>query len=420
MVAYSPTLAIDQRLRARRAAGERVCHLGFGEAGLPVHPALSERLVAAAAGGNAYGPVNGDGRAREAAAGYFVRRGLPTEPAQVVYGPGSKALLFALLAAIPGDVVLPRPSWVSYAAQAALAGRQVHWVPAPDDVGGVPEPAALEAKLSELAAAGRRVGSMVLTVPDNPTGTVADAERLAAVAELAVAHDLVLISDEIYADLVHDVATPDDAGVTPVAYAPERTVVTTGLSKSLALGGWRIGVARFPAGDLGDRLRAEVVGVASEVWSSLAGPMQEVAAYAFDEPAEVIDHVAAARRLHGAVSRAVAALFVDAGARMRTPRAAFYLYPDLESSRPALGPEVRGGSDLAELLLERYAVGVLAGEAFGDEPEALRFRVATSLLYGETDEQRWTALHSDEPTALPWIAAQLDHLGDALNRLRGR
>src|SRR5690606_1201488 len=101
-------------------------------------------------------------------------------------------------------------SWVSYAAQAALAGRQVHWVPVPDDVGGVPEPAALAAKLSELAATGRRVGSMVLTVPDNPTGTVADAERLAAVAELAVAHDLVLISDEIYADLVHDVATPDD------------------------------------------------------------------------------------------------------------------------------------------------------------------------------------------------------------------
>src|ERR1051326_4372542 len=117
--ARSPTLAGNERLQARRAAGQRVISLGFGEAGLPVLPVVAE-VLAAAAGHNAYGAVAGSSAARAAAAGYFSRRGLPTHADQVVLAPGSKALLFATLAVLPGDVILPRPSWVSYAAPAAL------------------------------------------------------------------------------------------------------------------------------------------------------------------------------------------------------------------------------------------------------------------------------------------------------------
>jgi aspartate aminotransferase len=81
------------------------------------------------------------------------------------------------------------------------------------------------------------------------------------------------------------------------------------------------------------------------------------------------------------------------------------------------GQGIRDGASLADALLERHGVGVLAGEAFGDRADAVRARVATSLLYGDSDEQRWQALSSDDPAALPWIAASLDHLRGALGSL---
>ena len=106
VLSQSPTLAANERVQAKLAAGEDVLHLAFGEAGLPVLPAVAERLTEGA-GRNGYGPVAGSAEAREAAAGYFERRGLPTDPGRIVFAPGSKPLLFALLQALPGDVVLP-------------------------------------------------------------------------------------------------------------------------------------------------------------------------------------------------------------------------------------------------------------------------------------------------------------------------
>ena len=117
----SATLAANEALAARKSRGQPVLPLAFGEAGLPVHLAL-RRALAAATAANSYGPVAGHPVLRSAAAGYWQRRGLPTSPESVICGPGSKPLLFGLLLAIGTDVALPRPSWVSYAAQAAVIG----------------------------------------------------------------------------------------------------------------------------------------------------------------------------------------------------------------------------------------------------------------------------------------------------------
>src|SRR3954452_14369069 len=113
----SPTLAANERVQAKLAAGEDVLHLAFGEAGLPVLPAVAERL-GGGAGRNGYGSVAGSAEARAAAAGYFERRGLPTDPGRIVFAPGSKPLLFALLQALPGEVVLPAARWGGYGAPA--------------------------------------------------------------------------------------------------------------------------------------------------------------------------------------------------------------------------------------------------------------------------------------------------------------
>src|SRR5215469_1461855 len=234
----SATLAANEAMMARRNRGLPVLPLAFGEAGLPVHPVL-RRALASATAGNGYGPVAGHPALRSAAAGYWTRRGLPTGPDQVVCGPGSKPLLFGVLLAIGADVAVPRPSWVSYAAQAKMIGVRAHFVPAAAGEGGIPDPTALDAAVTGAAAAGRRIGSVVMTLPDNPTGRLASPATVRALCQVAAAHRLVIICDEIYRDLVHDPATPV---LSPAQVAPQATVISAGASKNLALGGWRIGV----------------------------------------------------------------------------------------------------------------------------------------------------------------------------------
>jgi aspartate aminotransferase len=408
----SATLAANEALAARRSRGEPVLPLAFGEAGLPVHPALKEAL-AAATSSNGYGPVAGCAALREAAAGYWQRRGLPTDAGSVVCGPGSKPLLFGLLLATGADVAVPRPSWVSYAAQAELIGVRPHFVPAAPGEGGICDPDALSAAVAAAEAAGRQIRSVVVTLPDNPTGRLASPATVRAFCEVAAEHDLIIISDEIYRDLVHDPATPV---LSPAAVAPERTVVTTALSKSFAVGGWRIGVARLPEGPLGEWLRGQLVGIGSEIWSAPAAPIQEAAAIAFGELPDLTERVARSRSLHAAVSHGVADICRAAGLDVPPPQAAFYLYPDFEPWREHLAGRygVTTSEGLAGLLLDRYGAGTLPGSAFGEPPEALRLRLATGLLYGDSDMEQEAALASDDPLGLPWIAAELDRLEEIL------
>lgn len=416
-VSMSATLAADEALARRRLAGERVLSMASGEIGLPVLTTLRDRL-AAAAGENAYGSVAGSPALRTAVAGYWERRGLGIDPELVVAGPGSKALLFALLLAIGGDVIVPVPSWVSYAAQARLVGARPIPVPILPGQGGVPDPERLREAVADARAAGLNPRSVVVTVPDNPTGTVASDATVRRLADAARALDLVIVSDEIYRDLVYDTSRP---AVSPAVHAPERTVVTTGLTKNLALGGWRTGVARLPDSGIGHALHTRLVAVASQIWSSPPAPVQSAAAYAFGEPPEVTAHIAASRRLHGTVVRAVAGRFTAVGAQPAPVVATCYLYPDFEPLRDRLARRhgVRGGDDLARLLSERYGVGVLPASAFGEPGRALRIRAATSRLYGDSDERRRAALTAPDPLALPWIREAVDRVGEVLADLTG-
>jgi aspartate aminotransferase len=413
-VPVSATLAANETMDARRRRGEPVLAMAFGEAGLPAHGLLRDAL-ADAAGCTSYGPVAGRAALREAAAGYWTRRGLATDAEAVVCGPGSKALLFGLLAAIGGDVAVTRPSWVSYAAQASLAGHVAHYVPGS---GGVPDAGDLGRAVSAARAAGRPVRSVVVTLPDNPTGTQASPAAVRALCSVADRHDLIIISDEIYSDLIHDGAAEF---ASPASISPERTVVTTGLSKNLALGGWRLGVARLPGGRLGRELRDRLLGVGSEIWSAPAGPVQQAAAVAFSEPPPLVERVALSRRLHARVARAVALRFAAAGASVPPPQAAFYVYPDFTPRADALLRRhgITSDEGLADLLLGQHGVGVLPGSAFGEESGRLRLRVATGLLYGDSDEQRMAALNSADPCSLPWIAASLDRLEEVLADVTG-
>jgi aspartate aminotransferase len=294
-----------------------------------------------------------------------------------------------------------------------MIGVRAHFVPAPPGEGGVCDADGLARAVAAARQAGRRIGAVVLTLPDNPTGRLASTASVQALCTVAREHDLVIIADEIYRDLVHD---PGAEFASPVHYAPERTVVTTALSKSLALGGWRIGVARLPDSATGRALSQALLGIGSEIWSAPSLPIQQAASLAFTEPPAITERMASSRSLHAAVARGVADRFAAAGLLVPRPQAAFYLYPDFEPWRPHLRAAhgMVTGADVAGHLLHRYGLGVLPASVFGEGARALRMRVATGLLYGETEEQRETALAAADPLALPWVAGALDRLEEIL------
>jgi aspartate/methionine/tyrosine aminotransferase len=159
--------------------------------------------------------------------------------------------------------------------------------------------------------------------------------------------------------------------------------------------------------------------VASEIWSAPAAPIQHAAALAFTEPPAITARIAASRALHARVAAAVAAACARAGLIVPPPQAGFYVYPDFGPWRGHLHDryQITTSAALARLLLARYGVATLPGSVFGEPPTALRLRLATAQLYGDTPQQQETALAAPDPTTLPWITAALTQLSHTLTDL---
>lgn len=235
-IATSPTLAINEAVAKRRAEGQDIIHLGFGEASFPLHPLLQTALTEAAKH-TAYTPVPGIPTLREAVASYLTRtRQLTCSPEQIAVGPGRKPLLYALLQVLEGDLLLPVPSWVSYAPQAKLAGRKVIDVETdPTDHHRI-----TPQKLTEALDAARTNGTdpriLLVNTPSNPTGSMFTYDDAEAIACWAREAGITLISDEIYAELAHGWREH----ISPAYFYPEGTIVTGGLSKAFSAGGGRL------------------------------------------------------------------------------------------------------------------------------------------------------------------------------------
>ncbi|WP_394841464.1 aminotransferase class I/II-fold pyridoxal phosphate-dependent enzyme [Pendulispora brunnea] len=386
-VATSATLEINERVLALRAEGRDVIHLGFGEASFPLLPALREALAKSATA-TAYGPVLGIAPLRQAIADYLGReRGIATTADRIAVGPGSKPLLYALVQLLEGDVLVPAPSWVSYAPQIVLAERRV--VPVATDARDHHRvtPAALDAAVERATAEGANPRVLIVNSPSNPTGGMFAAADVEALADWARRRHVTVISDEIYAELAHGIVPH----VSPARFYPEGTIVTAGLSKSFSAGGWRLGYAVFPAGEGGTALLSALRALASEIWSSAAMPVQEAAVSAFLPSDEVSTYVKRSARLHGHTAGRLFKGLTGLGIACPRPAGAFYLYPDFAPFRAELARVgVHGGLELARYLLEKHHIATLPGVAFGDAPEALRLRLAVSGLY-EPGE----ALHVD-------------------------
>jgi aspartate aminotransferase len=343
--------AFEVLAKARRleAEGKNVVHLEIGEPDFATPDNIVEAGISAMQNGYThYTPASGIFEARDAVAN-FVSRTLKIEvdPSEVVLVPGSKnVLLFTLLSCIePGDeVILPDPGYPAYASQVSFIGAVPKTVTLREETG-------FRMDLDELASlVTPKTRMLIVNTPQNPTGGILTEEDVNFVCDLAHKHDLLLVSDEIYSQLVygfHHVSPLSHPGMR------ERTVLMDGLSKSYAMTGWRLGYAVAPK-ELAAKLDKLMINT-----SSCAAAFTQIAA---------IEALSAPESEH-AVARMVKVfehrrnLVVDGmnaipGIRCARPQGSFYVFPNIEGT----------GFDeheLSDRLLAEAGVAVLPGTAFG-------------------------------------------------------
>ncbi|MEZ4584688.1 MAG: aminotransferase class I/II-fold pyridoxal phosphate-dependent enzyme, partial [Caldilineaceae bacterium] len=272
----SPTLYINERVNEMWSQGQTVYHLGFGESRFPVHPKIQAALRANVHQ-KSYLAGQGLPELRTAAAAFYSRHmDMEIQPRQIIAGPGSKSLIYALQMALDAELILPTPSWVSYAPQAHLLNKPVHMIDATATDNYALHVDALDAVVRRVASPNKM---LLITSPNNPTGQMYRPDELQALAAYCRANDVIVISDEIYGLVPHE----HTEHISIARYYPEGTVVLSGLSKHLSLGGWRLGIAILPDHDAGRRLMMAMRVVAGEIWSTPTGPVQYAGITAFGD-----------------------------------------------------------------------------------------------------------------------------------------
>lgn len=383
--------------------------------GLPVLPELTA-VLAGAAGRATPEPPGGGEAVREAACGFWARRGLPTRPENVAAGPGAPGLLLALLGAYGGDVMLPRPCPAWWTPQVRLLGRRAYHVATPAECGGVPDPYALLETVRRVRAEGGDPRVLLLSVADDPTATVPPPEMLREACEAAESAGLFVVSDESWRDTVH---RPHETLVlSPAEMLPDRAAVLVDLSGALLPAGWPAAVVRFPATPRGTWLRARTLDVLTATGALVAGPVAGAAAHALGEPDAVGERAYAAAALHGAVAGAAHHELLAAGAFARPPQAGRHLYADLTPLRTGLARQGVGDAmELEDWLGARLGAPTPGGQRFADSPDALRVRLSTGPLLGSRPRERLASLTARDPLELPHVRASLDRLRSVLAEL---
>ncbi|MCO6435766.1 MAG: aminotransferase class I/II-fold pyridoxal phosphate-dependent enzyme [Phycisphaerae bacterium] len=365
----SATLAIKEVCRRLRGQGKHIYDFGLGQSPFPVPGTVVDALRHSAHEKD-YLPVQGLPALREAVAEFHRRRDhIAVDPSRVLIGPGSKELMFLLQLSFYGEIVLRTPCWVSYLPQARIIGRQINLMHTSFETGWKIRPEQLLERL-EGEQDDLRPRLFILNYPSNPTGHTYTADELKELAEVARRFQLIILSDEIYGQLHYQ-----GEHVSIARFYPERTIVSSGLSKWCGAGGWRLGTFTFPE-EL-QWLLESMAAVASETYTSVCAPVQYAAVEAFHCGVSVERYLWHVRRILSAMAQRCVSTLHDAGIALHPPAGSFYLYPDLSPLKErAAARGIRSGAVLCRRLLEETGVAVLPGSSFARPAEELTLRLS--------------------------------------------
>lgn len=375
-VKCSATLAINEKIKALRANGHNVVHFGFGESPFEVPSQIREKLIDAAQYKH-YLPGVGLAELRQAVATYYQQQfDYRVNEDDVFIAPGSKEAIFQLLYLLDGPLLLPAPSWVSYEPQARLLQKPVVFIQTQFEQGYCLQAEQLQKVCQRLDKSSQKI--LLLNSPNNPTGMVYPQSTLNALATVCQENNIIIISDEIYAGIEFG-----DMTHSSMRYAyPEKTIVTSGLSKLFSAGGYRLGFAVIPSSM--PELKQGLIKLISETYSCVSTPISYAGVAAYKDYESIKPYLSACNQRHLWASEILSKGFNKIGLRCHAGQGAFYLMPDFSPFKSKL--KVRGietDVQLCDALLNEVQVAALPGSEFGMPPQDLSMRIAIVDYIGE-------------------------------------
>lgn len=370
-VVPSPTLSITATAKAMAAQGIDVVDFASGEPDFDTpEPVKAAAEAAIRAGFTKYTPSSGIDELRTAIADKLrAEQGLQYEKTQILVSCGAKHSLYNIAEALleAGDeLIIPAPYWVSYHDQVVLNDATPVLLHTREEEGYAIHEAELESMVTQHTKA------IIINSPSNPTGATYDRKTLEGIAAVALRHDLVIISDEIYEKVIYD----DTRHISIATLGPDvaaRTVIVNGVSKAYAMTGWRIGFAAGPK----DLLTA-MANIQSQSTSNPCSISQKAAVVALRTGDPFTRQMVQEfdRRRRSIVER----LNKIPGVRCRMPSGAFYAFPNIAGvlNRRWKGGLLASASDVANYLLQEAKVAVVPGEPFGSRHH-IRLSYATSM-----------------------------------------
>jgi aspartate aminotransferase len=367
----SQTLAIDAKAKAMKAKGFDIVNFGVGEPDFDTPENIKEAAVKALKEGfTKYTAVGGIDQLKDAIIEKFKKdNNLHYMRDEIIVSCGAKHSLYNIAQALfdPGDeVLIPSPYWVSYPDQVLLNDAIPIFVKTYETDSFMVKPEAIESHIT------KKTKALILNSPSNPTGLTYDKKNLEMIAEVALKHNLYIISDEIYEKLTYDgfkhisIASLDNE-------IKNKTIVVNGLSKAYAMTGWRIGYAAGPK-----EIIKSMTNIQSQSTSNPTSIAQKAAIEALEGPQDFIQIMLAEfdkrRRF------LIIELNSIPGMSCLTPTGAFYAFPNTSKlyGKAIDNKKILSSSNLALYLLEEAKVALVHGGAFGDD-NYIRLSYATSI-----------------------------------------
>ena len=359
----SSTLLINEESKKMEKEGKKIFKFGFGQSPFKVPENIVAELKNHAHQNN-YLPMQGLKELRDSIAKYISKKKkIEYKSENIIVGPGSKELMFLLHILFEGEIILPAPSWVSYAPQAIIGRNKMKWLECSRENNWFPTANQLE-KL--LKGNKDKKYLLILNSPNNPSGQIC--RNLNELASLSKKYNLYFLSDEIYSELSFEENYQSIS-----TYAPEKTIISTGLSKWCGAGGWRLGYFIIPENLSNITYQLKVL--ASETFSSVSAPIQYAAIVAHENNYD--EYINKSKNILKSVGNYVYENLKTNEILINKPQGGFYLMPEF------VGKKFNSSEEMCKDLLEKTGVALLPGSDFGFDKTKMIARLSFTDFNGQ-------------------------------------
>jgi len=359
----SSTLLINETSRKLEEQGKKIYKFGFGQSPFKVPEDVVEELKNNSHQ-NKYLPMQGLLELRNAVAKYTSKKkNFDYKSENVIIGPGSKELMFLLHIIFDGEIILPAPSWVSYAPQAIIGRNKIQILQTKRENNWFPTAAEIEKVILKNK---NKNYLLFLNSPNNPSGQIC--ENLEEISEIANKYNLIILSDEIYSEL-----TFEDSFKSISNFCPEKTIISTGLSKWCGAGGWRLGYFLIPDNLLDIKNMINVL--ASETFSAVSAPIQYAAIKAYEN--DHSNYINKSKNILSAVGNYVYENLKSNKILINKPQGGFYLMPEF------LNKKFKSSSEMCDSILNDTGVALLPGSDFGFDETKMLARLSFTDFDGQ-------------------------------------